>query len=93
MARKFAPPDPPVAAGLLRFAPNPHHRRAKFVVLTVRGREVFRAASRAQAPWADGLGDGLDPDAVRAALDTLRALRARLEGAEGGVDDEAEEHG
>jgi DNA-binding MarR family transcriptional regulator len=81
--------DDLAAAGLLRFAPNPHHRRAKLVLLTERGREVFAAARRLQAPWADGLGDGLDPGEVRAALDTLRALRARLDGAEGsdGEDD------
>ena len=81
--------DDLAAAGLLRFARNPHHRRAKLVLLTERGREVFAAARRLQAPWADGLGDDLDPGEVRAALDTLRALRARLDGAEGsdGEDD------
>ncbi len=63
------------------------------MLLTDRGREVFAAARRLQAPWADGLGDGLDPGAVRAALDTLRALRARLEGAEGGDDDDGDENG
>ncbi len=85
--------DDLAAAGVLRFAPNPHHRRAKLVLLTDRGREVFAAARRLQAPWADGLGDGLDPGAGRAALDTLRALRARLEGPEGGDDDDGDESG
>ncbi len=30
------------AAGLLRFAPNPHHGRAKLKLLTDKGREVAR---------------------------------------------------
>src|SRR3712207_8740714 len=50
--------DDLAAAGLLRFAPNPHHRRAKLVLLTDKGREVFQAASRLQAPWAGGLEIG-----------------------------------
>src|SRR5262245_32231600 len=38
--------------GLIRFAPNPHHERAKLVVLTDAGKRAFATAMRRQGPWA-----------------------------------------
>lgn len=65
--------------GLVELRPNPHHRRAKLVVLTERGREVCAAADRLQAPWANALGKGLGVDEIAAATRLMAALRARLE--------------
>src|SRR5215813_13435740 len=45
--------------GLLRFATNPHHRRAQLVVLADKGRQAYSAAMRLQAPWISRLADGL----------------------------------
>jgi DNA-binding MarR family transcriptional regulator len=64
--------------GLVEFTDNPHHRRAKLVVLTKIGREAFDAVDRLQKPWADGLADGLDVEAVRTAFGILKTLRERL---------------
>ena len=75
------------AAGFVRFAPNPHHQRAKLVVLTEHGRTLFEAASARQKPWAGALADGVPATAMEAATAVLRALRARLE-AEPRDDDE-----
>ncbi len=68
------------AEGWLGFAPNPHHRRAKLVLLTEAGAALYAKTTRLQVPWADGLGDGRDAAAIDAAARLLRDLRLRLEG-------------
>jgi len=65
--------------GLVTFETNPHHRRAQLVVLTDRGREVYDAAGRLQAPWVNGLADGLSVKEIEAAHRVVTALRDRLE--------------
>jgi DNA-binding MarR family transcriptional regulator len=67
------------ADGLLRFAPNPHHQRAKLVVLTAAGKSAFAAAMKRQGAWASDLGAGLDRQKIAAAARTLRSVRQRLE--------------
>ncbi len=73
------------ATGLVGFAANPNHRRAKLVVLTASGRDAYRAATDSQIPWSNGLAAGLDPGAVRAAVAVMRTLRQRLEADEPGA--------
>ena len=65
--------------GLVTFAPNPHHARAKLVLLTETGRDIYERAHRMQVPWSNGLGDGLDAASLQNALGIVRALRERLE--------------
>jgi DNA-binding MarR family transcriptional regulator len=74
------------ADGLMRFAPNPHHQRAKLVVLTAAGKSAFAAAMKRQGAWASDLGAGLDPRKIAAAAAMLRSVRQRLEN---GTDNEA----
>lgn len=66
--------------GLVAFETNPHHRRAQLVVLTDKGRQVYDAAGRLQAPWINGLADGLPIKDIKAAHDLIAALRHRLDG-------------
>jgi DNA-binding MarR family transcriptional regulator len=66
--------------GFVRFAPNPHHQRAKLVVLTASGSAAYRAATARQAPWANRLAAGLDHRRIRAATTILRAIAQRLDG-------------
>jgi DNA-binding MarR family transcriptional regulator len=65
--------------GLVRFAPNPHHQRAKLVLLTPRGSSAYDAATKRQEPWASSLANGLSIKQINAATATLRAIRQRLE--------------
>lgn len=65
--------------GLVRFAPNPHHERAKFVLMTDRGKAAFRAATAKQRLWAESLVQGLSSDQIREAMRVLRDLRQKLE--------------
>jgi DNA-binding MarR family transcriptional regulator len=70
------------AQGLVRFAPNPHHRRAKLVVLTDAGQAVYGQARRRQRPWAAALSRGLADGEIEAALSVMRRVRGKLEAGE-----------
>lgn len=71
--------DDMAAAGWVAFAPNPHHKRARLVVLTPEGARIFAEAMRLQAPWANRLAEGLSPEALRSAHRLILALRRKLE--------------
>lgn len=70
--------DALVAEDVLRLAPNPHHARAKLVLLTDKGAALHAAASARQVPWANALADDVDPGAFQRATEVLRLLEARL---------------
>lgn len=65
--------------GLVAFEANPHHRRAQLVVLTDEGRQAYDAAMRLQAPWMNGLADGLPVKDLEIVRRVVTALRQRLE--------------
>ena len=65
--------------GLIAFRENPHHKRAKLVVLTGAGETLYRSAMRLQKPWAARLAAGLDRDQLATTLGVLKGLRGRLE--------------
>jgi len=65
--------------GLVRFGPNPHHQRAKLVLLTPRGVAAYDAAMKRQGPWASALGNGLSIKQIEGATATLRTIRQRLD--------------
>lgn len=68
--------------GLVSFQPNPHHRRARLVVLSDKGRQIFDAAMRLQAPWVNDLSDGLPLEDIETMRRVMTALRGKLEGHE-----------
>lgn len=70
-----------IGDGLLRLAENPHHRRARLVLMTVTGEAVYAAAIARHRPWAEGLARDLDRDAIGTATTLLRALRQHLDAA------------
>jgi DNA-binding MarR family transcriptional regulator len=65
--------------GLVAFEANPHHRRAQLVVLTDKGRQTFDAAMRLQAPWINGLSDGLLVRDIETVHRVVLTLRQKLE--------------
>jgi DNA-binding MarR family transcriptional regulator len=67
--------------GLVAFELNPHHRRAQLVVLTDKGRQVYDAAMRLQAPWINGLANGLSVKEIKTTHRVVAALRKKLESA------------
>ena len=66
--------------GLVAFEVNPHHRRAQLVVLTETGQRTFDAAMELQAPWVNGLSDGLSVKDLETVHRVVAALRQKLEG-------------
>ena len=66
--------------GLVAFEPNPHHRRAKLVALTAKGKQAFDAAMRLQAPRINKLSEGLSVKDVETTHRVMLALRKRLDG-------------
>ena len=66
-------------AGLVVLAENPHHRRARLVQLTQKGRDIVASAQRLQRPWVDTLAHGLDAEKIAVAAEVLGVLRLRLE--------------
>ena len=70
-------------AELVTFETNPHHRRAQLVVLTDKGKQAFGAAMRLQAPWVNGLAQGLTLKDIETAHRVLTTLRQRLDGKNG----------
>jgi DNA-binding MarR family transcriptional regulator len=65
--------------GLVRFAANPHHQRAKLVLLTARGQSAYAAAMKRQGPWVGRLAGGISIEELKAAAATLRTIRQRLD--------------
>jgi len=65
--------------GLLHFAVNPNHQRAKLVLMTPRGQGVYSAAMKRQGPWAQALAQGLTAQQIAAATAILKRLRQWLE--------------
>jgi DNA-binding MarR family transcriptional regulator len=65
--------------GLVKFTPNPHHRRAQLVVLTENGKQAFDAAMRLQTPWINRLSEGLLAKDIQTMHRVIVALRQKLE--------------
>ncbi|HTO64558.1 MAG TPA: MarR family winged helix-turn-helix transcriptional regulator [Bradyrhizobium sp.] len=65
--------------GLVAFETNPHHRRAQLVVLTDKGRQAYDAAMRLQAPWVNGLADGVSVKDIETVERVIVRLRQNLE--------------
>lgn len=70
-------------AGLVEFADNPAHARARLVVPTPAGRALLRQAEEVRQPWTAALAAGHQDEALRTATAVLRQLRAALDEAEG----------
>jgi DNA-binding MarR family transcriptional regulator len=64
--------------GMVRFAPNPHHQRAKLLVLTDRGAAAVAAAGERQRPWACHLAAGLTEERLIVALEVLTHMDRHL---------------
>jgi DNA-binding MarR family transcriptional regulator len=68
--------------GLVRFEPNPHHRRAQLVVLTDKGQKTYDAAISLYDPRVNTLADGLSLKDIKTAGRVMKALRTKFEGDE-----------
>jgi DNA-binding MarR family transcriptional regulator len=65
--------------GLIAYVANPHHRRAKLMALTPKGRTALDYVQQRQADWANALAAQHPLEALRTALTVLQQIRAYLE--------------
>ena len=65
--------------GLLAFADNPHHQRAKLVRLTAAGQKAYREALRRQVGWSNGTVHRMPVKTLAQANATLQELLERLQ--------------
>jgi len=65
--------------GLIEYRENPHHRRAKLMVLTPQGREALDYVQSRLAEWSERIGGELGPDELRTGLALLRNVSESLE--------------
>ena len=67
-----------VEAGTVELRDNPHHKRAKLVLFTTAGRQLYAAAEERRGPWLRTLSQGCSVERLDEALEVLRDLRDRL---------------
>jgi len=65
--------------GILIFEDNPHHRRAKLVLLTEAGRSKYEQISEIQARWVNSVSGDLDVKELDAAVALLRDIEVQLQ--------------
>lgn len=65
--------------GLVRFEPNPHHKRAKLVLLTSAGQAALSEAEAASLPLDLQIRDRIGSERLAAALDVLKDLNAVID--------------
>jgi DNA-binding MarR family transcriptional regulator len=66
-------------AGIVEYAVNPDHGRAKLVRLNQKGRRVMEALTRSQIRWAKEIASSAKTGEIESAKDLIRTLRLRLE--------------
>jgi len=71
--------DELIARGLIVGVDNPDHKRARRLLPTQAGQAQQDRAHAASLVWAAQLMDGIDSAQLSGAVDTLRAIRARIE--------------
>lgn len=65
--------------GMVRYAANPHHRRAKLVVLTPAGRSALDAAEAAEEPLSRALLNQIGGDRIEAAIAVLTEMNSLMD--------------
>lgn len=60
--------------GLVRFEPNPHHQRAKLIVLTSQGLEALNAAEAVEAPLNKAVYDRIGEERIVEAIAVLNEM-------------------
>lgn len=67
------------ADGLIVYSDNPHHRRAKLMTLTTKGRAALDYVQERHAEWANQLGATHMLEDLQTAVQVLRQIRESLD--------------
>ncbi|PTM59251.1 MarR family winged helix-turn-helix transcriptional regulator [Desmospora activa] len=66
--------------GYIEYRENPHHRRAKLMVLTPKGREALKYVQQQQLDWANRVGRRHSLEGLQEAAVLLRQVSESMEG-------------
>ncbi|MNT62704.1 MarR family protein [compost metagenome] len=66
-------------AGFIAFEENPHHKRAKQLVMTEKGWDLYARDADSRARWTDRIGEEIGAQDLEQAVKTLRRMRKYLE--------------
>ena len=66
--------DVMVKDGLLVYQDNPHHKRANYVVLTEKGKEVYSIITEIKIPWANQNSKDISVEDLNTTLSVLRKI-------------------
>ena len=64
--------------GLIRYEPNPDHKRAKLVCLTEAGRKAAKRIGNLQVEWANGISSDVSAEEISMAVALIRKLSQRI---------------
>ncbi|HEY9621529.1 MAG TPA: MarR family transcriptional regulator [Crinalium sp.] len=65
--------------GFITYTDNPHHRRAKLMTITLKGRKALDYVQQCQVDWANQVSETFSLEALETAITVLRQLRKSLE--------------
>lgn len=65
--------------GFITYTDNPHHRRAKLMTITLKGRKALDYIQKCQIDWANRVSETVSLEALETAITVLRQLQERLE--------------
>ena len=68
-----------VGEGLVRFIPNPDHKRSGLLEMTDRGLEIIEAIDRVQIVWSNEVAEGLDAEDLRITVKIIQELTRVLD--------------
>jgi len=71
--------DAMVIDDLIDYQVNPHHKKAKYVVLTKKGKEVYSIITEIQIPWANKKSKDLSVEDLNTTLSVLRKISLLFE--------------
>lgn len=64
--------------GLLQQVDNPNHKRAKYIELTPKAKEIYGHLDEKQIEWADGCASGLTKKELETTLTVLRKISQQI---------------
>jgi DNA-binding MarR family transcriptional regulator len=65
--------------GFIDYLNNPHHKKAKLVMLSQKGKEIYKLLDKKQIPWANSAATGISFSDMQTALSVLRKMGQRFD--------------
>lgn len=63
---------------LVELIRNPDHRRAQLVIVTKKGKNLYKKVDDIQIYWSNGISKGIDDSEIKEAINLIRKIGSRL---------------